>query len=335
MKRLLALLCFLCSMHMVIAQRPQLMIKSGDKGLYLDHSVAAKEGIYAIGRIYNVHPKAIAAYNNLDMTKGLSIGQVIHIPLTDTNFNQKTNKGTPLYYKVGEKEALIKVSNANNKVAMKSLREWNKLPSDNVAAGTNLIVGFLVLPGGTAPAIVARQDTKQINDPVVTPAQNSDTKSAQTMKKEEPPKQIKDEPKKTAQEEAVKQIITEEPSSPPVLARPDVIANVPSPQGYFKPSFDKQVRQTPISKSETVTSGVFRTSNGQQEGKFYLLIDGVQPGTIIRVINPENSRAIYAKVLGEMSGIRQNQGLNIRISSAAAATLGISDPEKFIVSIHY
>jgi len=112
-------------MQMLMPQKSQLMIKSGDKGLYLDHSVAAKEGIYAIGRFYNVHPKAIAAYNNLEMNKGLSIGQVIHIPLTDTNFNQKTNKGTPLYYKVGEKEGLTKVSNANNKVPLKSLREWN------------------------------------------------------------------------------------------------------------------------------------------------------------------------------------------------------------------
>jgi hypothetical protein len=331
MNKLFALLCLLCSMEFAMAQKSQLMIKSGDKGLYIDHAVAAKEGIFAIGRIYSVHPKAIAAYNNLDMNKGLSIGQVIHIPLTDTNFNQKTNKGTPLYYKVGEKEGLMKVSNANNKVAMQSLREWNKLSNDNVAPGTNLVVGFLALHEGAAAPTVTRQDTKQTTEQNP-PKQITDV--AQTPKKDGPQIAVKEEPKKPAQEEAQKEIKKEEPKSPPVFTKQESMISA-SPQGYFKSSFDKQVRQTPISKSETVTSGIFRTNNGQQEGKYYLLIDGVQPGTVVRVINPENSRAIYAKVLGEMSGVRQNQGFNIRISNSAASTLGISDTEKFIVSINY
>ena len=76
----------------------ELLIKKGSKGLYLDHNVAPKEGLYSIGRLYNVHPKFIAAYNRIDLNKGLNIGQVIHIPLTDTNFTQKTNKGIPVYY---------------------------------------------------------------------------------------------------------------------------------------------------------------------------------------------------------------------------------------------
>ena len=59
------------------------------------------------------------------------------------------------------------------------------------------------------------------------------------------------------------------------------------------------------------------------------------PGTIIKIINPTNNNAIYAKVLGEMSGIRQNEGLNIRMSNAAAAALNISDQDKFIVKVNY
>lgn len=84
------------------AQPGNLFIKSGAKGLYIEHAVAPKEGFFSIARIYNVHPKALAAYNNLDLNKGLNIGQLLEVPLTDTNFNQKSSKGTPLYYKVGE-----------------------------------------------------------------------------------------------------------------------------------------------------------------------------------------------------------------------------------------
>ena len=52
-------------------------------------------------------------------------------------------------------------------------------------------------------------------------------------------------------------------------------------------------------------------------------------------MNPSNGKAIYAKVLGQMSGIRQNEGYDIRISNAAAQVLAIADAEKFIVQIAY
>ena len=103
----------------------------------------------------------------------------------------------------------------------------------------------------------------------------------------------------------------------------------------IKNDFDQQVRKTPASKSETVTSGIFKMNSKAQEIKYYLLIDGVAPGTIVRVINPDNNKAVYAKVLGGMSGIRQNQGFDIRISNTAAATLGITDTDKFIVQLNY
>jgi len=55
----------------------------------------------------------------------------------------------------------------------------------------------------------------------------------------------------------------------------------------------------------------------------------------LKIINPTNNNIVYAKVLGEMSGIRQNEGLNIRISNAAAASLGINEQDKFIVKVSY
>jgi len=64
-------------------------------------------------------------------------------------------------------------------------------------------------------------------------------------------------------------------------------------------------------------------------------MDGVQPGTIIKVSNPSNNKIIYAKVLGEMAGIRQNEGFDIRISSAAASALQITEQDKFIVKVNY
>src|SRR5687768_7695760 len=102
MKKSLFILLFICTSLLGIGQ--DLMVHSGDKGLYLLHQVAAKENFYSIGRLYNVAPKDIAAYNLVDMNNGLSVGQSLMIPLTENNFSQSVNKGTPVYYTVSEKE---------------------------------------------------------------------------------------------------------------------------------------------------------------------------------------------------------------------------------------
>ena len=96
-----------------------------------------------------------------------------------------------------------------------------------------------------------------------------------------------------------------------------------------------QMKKSAAGKDQTATAGIFKTASGWQDGKYYALIDNVEPGTIIRVVNPTNNKAIYAKVLGEMSGIRQNQGLEVRISNAAASALEISEQDKFIVRVNY
>jgi LysM repeat protein len=329
-KLVTGLLISIISIQGVIAQPAQLMVKSGDKGLHLDHTVTAKEGFFSIGRLYDVHPKALASYNNLDINKGLAIGQVIEVPLTDTNFTQKSNKGTPIYYKVGEKEGLMKVSNSNNKVTMQRLRDWNKLTNDNIKPGSKLIVGFLITnetPATTVPATVKeipKQTTEDKPSTKTTPV--TDKATVKEEPKKEEPKIEEPKREEVKKEEAKK--------TSPAIVKQEVTTNM-SGQGYFKSFFDKQVKVSPISKTETVTSGIFKTTSGWEDAKFYLLIDAVPSGTIVRIINPENNKAIYAKVLGEMNGIRQNQGLNIRMSNAAASTLGITDTEKFIVKLNY
>jgi len=331
----------------VNAQKGQLMIKKGGKGLYLNHSVAPKEGLYAIGRLYNVHPKYIAAYNQIDLNKGLEIGQIIQIPLSDTNFTQKTKKGQPVYYIVSENEGLAKVSNANNKVAVKDLRSWNGLTNDNPASGTKLIVGFLMTPG-QAPALssnvtpakqpqVKQEDkpatkTEKVEEKPVAKAGPAEVKPETKGQPELQKSVVKSEPEK---EKAKADEMKETPDKSETAGMKQEAGSLSGDQGYFKKSFDQQVKASPASKNATVTSGIFKTSSGWQDAKFYLLIDGVATGTIIKVTNPDNNKAIYAKVLGEMNGIRQNQGLDIRISNAAASTLGVPDSEKFVVKVNY
>lgn len=298
------------------------VVRRGDKGLYLLHTVAAKENFYSLGRLYGTLPKEIAAYNNIEMEKGLSLGQTVNIPLNAANFSQEKMTGHPVYYVVGEKEGLYRVSVNNNKVLMANLRKWNNLQTDVVSVGQKLVVGYLLTGDAAAPATngVAKTTVPDVKTEVPKPE----------PKKEEPKTEVVKKPEeKPAQKEAVAEK-KPEPQRPVATA-----ALNDNNGGYFKSDFDAQTKAQPAKKDDMVTSGIFKTASGWQDAKYYALIDGVEPGTIIRVVNPNNNHAVYAKVLDKMTGIRQNQGYNVRISNAAATALGITDTEKFFVRVNY
>jgi hypothetical protein len=342
MKKLITVVSLLVFYSFGFSQN--LVIKSGPKGLYLEHKVAAKEGLFPLGRMYNVHPRHIANFNGIDFNKGLAIGQQINIPLTDTNFKQNVNKGVPVYY-VTEKETLANIS-VKSKAQIGELRGWNNLTTDNVSAGTKLIVGFLItnemqdkVVTITPKTIVAeesvsnvkKQETSEKKQPVNEPKKDviveesvSNVKKAEEQKKQTEP--VVKETSAEVKEDAKK-------TEPPVV-KPQVSMNEDG-TGYFKNNFFQQVKTAPVTKDQTVTSSIFKTQSGWQDGKYYLLINGVEPGTIVKITNPSNSKTVYAKVLYSMDKIRQNQGVDMRISDAAASSLAVSETDKFILKVNY
>ena len=198
------------------------------------------------------------------------------------------------------------------------------LISESVSSGTKLIVGFLAPKKVSAVSIIKKEE------PVLTPKKSeekiisTDAGTTQIDKKDSAinTSTTKEEKKLTVKEEPNKE-------------ESKVLTEKFTGSGYFKKYFDQQVKAIPLSKDQMVTSGIFKTENGMKDAKYYALIDGVEPGTIIKVTNPSNNKLIYAKVLGEMKGIKQNEGLDLRISNAAAAALEISESDKFIVHVNY
>lgn len=308
----LSFFAFLFFASIVSAQKTDLMVKSSEKGLYLEHKVKSKESFFSIGRLYNCNPKSIAAFNTLDMKKGLQIDQKIRIPLTDSNFTQQGNKGTPVYYKTGDKEGLMMVSKKHNDVLLENLRRWNNLTSDEVKKDSRLIIGFL--QSKEMPAITI----------------------ANKLPKEEPVVKVAEKPLPPVEVAPEEKVIVTSREKPEEKVAVKIERNpVSTDLGYFKADFEQQIITAPVSRNETVTSGIFKTTSGWQDAKYYLLIDKVSPGTIIKLVNPANNKIIYAKVLGEMSGIRQNEGLTVRISNAAASALEITEEDKFIIKVNY
>lgn len=296
-----------------VTAQDKIFASSSSKGPVIEHKVSAGETLYGVARNYNAKASELAAANGFDMNRNLKIGETIKIPLVATNFNQKDKKGTPVYYTVGEGEGLLSVSSKFNKLPLKSIRDWNGLKTDVAPKDKPLIVGYLkatqVKP---APAETAKKTEPAAE--AVRPVAKT-TKPAETKK----PEQVVEE-KIVAKQETEQTARVQEP--------------VIDETGFFKTAFDKTSNNV-LLNNRTLMSGVFKTDAGYSDKKYYMLMDGLAPGTIVKISNPQNGKVVYAKVLGNMKDVKYSEGLNMRISEAAAAVMQLNNMEQFVVNVNY
>jgi hypothetical protein len=343
----LALLCC-CIPALAFGQQKPLTIAGTAPRFYLSHTVAPKENYYSIGRLYNISPKEIAPFNNLELEKGLSLNQAIRIPLTETNFAQSNAPGpneslVPVYHVVKEKETLTQICGQYNKIPVESIRSWNKIKGEALSTGSKLIVGYLrvnpelsALAAGNKPATANPAPTPLVKPappapapvtvkPAPAPAKpDISNETLPVVKKPEQPA------KTTENEKPVKTTPTETPVAK--KEQPPVPSSVPATTGK---SFDggsfRQLYETQAKKKSTATesgfAAVFKSTSGWEDGKYYCLHNSADPGTIVKVTNKANGKSVYAKVLDVMPDIRQNNDLIIRISNAAAQELGVTEPK--------
>jgi len=293
----------------------ELMVQGTSPKLYLVHTVAAKETWYSIGRLYNLSPKELAPFNSLKMESSLSIGQTIKIPLVETNFSQTGGRASgealvPVYHTVQEKEWMYRISQNHNKVPVEKLEEWNKITNDDLKVGMKVIVGYLKVKEGQS-ALASKKVSSVAQPPVVVnkPAEKKPEEKKETVDKVEPVAKTESKPQQ-------------------VDTRPVVNRTIEHNGGYFRSQFGN------AGKSATGTAGVFKSTSGWQDGKYYALMNNVPVGTIIKVDHPVTRKSVYAKVLGQLPEMKESNGLAIRLSDAAAAELG-AGAYKFSVDVKY
>lgn len=141
MKKLFISAGFLIATLFSLAQNAKILAEKDGKGAALLHIVQAKEGLYAISRVYGVKVADLASANGFEKDNSLFIGQKIKIPLTAENLLQKKGK-TPIYYTVSSGETLTGISIRFNKVSIKNLITWNNLENDVAPKDKDLIVGY-------------------------------------------------------------------------------------------------------------------------------------------------------------------------------------------------
>jgi LysM repeat protein len=331
MKKILIL--FLAIPFFATAQVNPLLVEGISPALYLVHKVAPKENYYSIGRIYNISPKEIAPFNKLSLESGLSLGQVIKIPLTPANFYQNGNAEAdetfvPVYYKIKEKEGLYRVAVNHNNLPLEALKKWNSIKGESVKSGTRLIVGYLKVKKELSPLagsgtgnsigaaeIAVTEERKRVTPEVeIKPVAEKETKKIKGKEKDAVIKTV------IADNNENVKTITEAP----VSEKPKRVLDKNSGTDDFKALYEQQEKNAE-SFEVTGNAGVFKSTSGWTDRKYYCLYNSASTGTIIKITNPANGKFVFAKVLDLIPDINQNEGLLLVISNAAADALGATE----------
>lgn len=330
-KSLLLIIFTFITSGLLFGQQNEFEIQGNTNNLYLEHTVSPKENFYSLGRMYNVNPKELAAYNHLHFQSGLDLGQSIKIPLTKTNFTQISKPEAnynliPLYHTVATGETLYRLGVNYHKVSLAALKKWNNMTSDAVSVGNRMIVGYLKVDkqlsslninntNATATTVSEPKESNPVSQPVMQAPQNSAAKEKST--------------ENTATSTPSTQ--TEEPVA--VQANPVNGKSGNFSGGVFKQLYSEQTA-TKAPESKSGTAGVFKSTSGWQDGKYYCFSNDAAAGTILKISNSASGKSVYAKVLDTIPDIQQNSGLIVVISNAAASELGTGD-NKFDCSVAY
>lgn len=295
MKRIFCLIFFFFAITIVVYAQNN----------YFTHTLVAGETLSSLAKKYNTTVGDIMRLNGMNTNSKLVYGSEIKIPGTaempaPPAIKQVTKIYTAQIISLPETRTVIKgeslfgISKQYN-LPIDSIKAWNNLSSNNLSVGTVLVLKK-----------TDNNNAIQITKPEVD-TQPSDNDEPQTVKQKK--QKIKSEP------------IEQQPESFPVLT---YLGN-----GFFEKEFYGE-----HGNSVSGQAMYFKSLSGWNDGKFYILMNEADAGKVVKV-SAANGNYIYAKVLMPMDNeLKENKGLNFRISNAAAAALGITDA-KFNLSISW
>lgn len=273
----------------------------------------------------------------------------------------------PIVHTVQEKEGLFRISQQYRKVDQALLRQWNGLATDATRLGMDMIIGFLRVrkesslsarawKGYPANGIVINPATvldslrilkvtdstlaaKKSSAPIAKVSENTFSGRADTAAlKTVGAAGVSVVKTSMADKDSISPAVRENTSiytgsSNQVAPRRDTTGLPQIPvdfEGVYKEIFEKQIKDRATQKVSGSAS-FFKSISGWKDGKFYLLMQGATPGTIVQIKSVANGRIVYAKVLGEIPPGKGNEGLLARISSAAVAQLQMPEAKFDVV----
>lgn len=146
MKRFILLLFTVCIANFVFAQN-DFVVRQIDNTYYIKHKVIAGDSFYQLARDYSLKSSVLEKFNQVQYQKGLQSGQVIDIPLTETNFFKMAGlssaKGfVPVYYQTSGSETKASIEK-KFLVPTATFNQWNPNVNTTPRNGEKMIVGWL------------------------------------------------------------------------------------------------------------------------------------------------------------------------------------------------
>lgn len=302
---------------------------------YLVHTIKNGETLSSIAKHFHTSVGSIMRLNAMNAKTKLRIGQKIKIPAEADNAksliaqpsaenneikvkesNSKVEMQPSTFHVVTGKETLWSISK-KYKTSVDNLKKWNHLSNNNIHSGEKLVVAV-----EAAGVVAAHQPTSEAVAVVKTESQpqpiavKKDTVTVQSNTSSTPVTNKVSEVTATA--------VTNKKEEKAVEVSNNSITV--GEEGFFASAYKSTNNEI------SGNAATFKTASGWLDKKFYVLMNNVAEGTIVCVT--ANTKKIYAKVLGPLPDIKEDNGLLLRISNAAVTALGIGN-DKFSVTVNY
>ena len=205
-------------------------------------------------------------------------------------------------------ETLYSISKKYN-IDVEQIKTWNHLTDDNVKLGTLLIIS----DNGSDKFATTQTQKQGVETNTVASTQQSVVVII---------------PDKQPDENINTKVSTQQDTKTQPLPQTQADINIQqqasdySGEGYFASQFKE--RKSKNMQHVSGISKIFKTASGWTDGKYYILANDIEPGTIVK-ITADNGSAVYAKVLWNMGDLKENTGINFRVSNATAAALHVNE----------
>lgn len=256
-------------------------------------------------------PAKIAAWAGISIEQLLKLNQLhsaelalptIKIPL-NPQILLSEKSAMPVYHVVEKGDNLYRLNITYFKPGINKIKEWNQLKNETLKDGTVLLVGYLAvrqpLTSSVQDSVFTSSQLNTITAPTAVPSNANPTAGSLAASVASPSK--------------------EAPKNVPVPPSPAVTAA----EGYFASQYKPATESSQLIALSGL-AGVFKSITGFADQRFYVLINDIIPGTIVR-ISVDQVKYICAKVIGPVPDNKPNKGLMVRISNAAAEALGMGD----------
>ncbi|MGF7231380.1 LysM peptidoglycan-binding domain-containing protein [Arachidicoccus sp.] len=278
---------------------------------YKVHTIKEGETLSQLAKKYGTSVGDIMRLNKMTTSSKLSIGEEVKIPTKHADASSEAAMDIPDTHTVVKGETLYQISH-KYQIPVTDLRDWNNITGNTIQVGQ-----VLKLKKMAAVDNLVANTSDQNSDTTNQLPPNNATQTAENT------------PITNTNQEEKQRNNEEKPSNASVFDQTSVKPAV-TDEGLYATTYKSQASGTELITKGS--SGVFKTASGWQDKKYFILMNDVNPGTVVKV--QANGKTIYAKILWNLGNVKENEGLSYRISDAAANVLGVSG-DKFDLIVSY